>query len=145
MFHASIMLLLLLLLYRKPGASDRPGFLDIMVPIQKPDFQVLKWSSEEVNSYSERARTLGAPLDAGLQLHRDLQRTYLTLESPKVSKELISSFKDEEEIGHILVLTKDHYEQQRDIDFRNHYEQQRDITLSKIEDDNASTVSDGYT
>ena len=133
MFHASIMLLLLLLLlllYRKPGASDRPGFLDIMVPIQKPDFQVLKWSSEEVNSYSECARTLGAPLDAGLQLHRDLQRTYLTVESPKVSKELISSFKNEEEIGHILVLTKDHYEQQRD------------IALSKIEDDNAS---DGYT
>ena len=110
---------------RKPDASDRPGFLDIMVPIQKPDFQILKWSSEEVNSYSEHARTLGAPLDAGHQLHRDLQRTYLTLESPEVSKEIVSSSKDEE----TNILTNDHYEQQSD------------INLTKIEDDN---TSDGY-
>ena len=93
-----------------------------MVPIQKPDFQILKWSSEEVNSYSERARTLGAPLDVGHQLHRDLQRTYLTLESPEVSKEIVSSSKDEE----TSILTN---------------EQQSDIKLNKIEDDN---TSDGY-
>ena len=93
-----------------------------MVPIQKPDFQILKWSSEEVNSYSEQARTLGAPLDAGHQLHRDLQRTYLTLESPEVSKEIVSSSKDEE----TNILTN---------------EQQSDINLTKIEDDN---TSDGY-
>ena len=96
-----------------------------MVPIQKPDFQILKWSSEEVNSYSERARTLGAPLDVGHQLHRDLQRTYLTLESPEVSKEIVSSSKDEE----TNILTNDHYKQQSD------------INLTKIEDDN---TSDGY-
>ena len=93
-----------------------------MVPIQKPDFQILKWSSEEVNSYSERARTLGAPLDAGHQLHKDLQRTYLTLESPEVSKEIVSSSKDEE----TNILTND---------------QQSDINLTKNEDDN---TSDGY-
>ena len=93
-----------------------------MVPIQKPDFQILKWSSEEVNSYSEQARTLGAPLDAGHQLHRDLQRTYLTLESPEVSKEMVSSSKDEE----TDILTND---------------QQSDINLTKIEDDD---TSDGY-
>ena len=93
-----------------------------MVPIQKPDFQILKWSSEEVNSYSERARTLGAPLDAGHQLHKDLQRTYLTLESPEVSKEIVSSSKDEE----TNILTND---------------QQSDINLTKIEDDD---TSDGY-
>ena len=93
-----------------------------MVPIQKPDFQILKWSSEEVNSYSEQARTLGAPLDAGHQLHRDLQRTYLTLESPEVSKEIVSSSKDEG----TNILTN---------------EQQSDINLTKIEDDN---TSDGY-
>ena len=93
-----------------------------MVPIQKPDFQILKWSSEEVNSYSEQARTLGVPLEAGHQLHRDLQRTYLTLESPEVSKEIVSSSKDEE----TDILTNDHYEQQSD------------INLTKTEDDNTS-------
>ena len=50
--------------------------MDVLIPLQKPDFQLLKWSSEELVSYSEEARTLGATLEAGHQLHKDLQTKY---------------------------------------------------------------------
>ena len=50
--------------------------MEITTLLQKPDFQLLKWSSEELVSYSEEARTLGATLEAGHQLHKDLQKMY---------------------------------------------------------------------
>ena len=58
--------------------DGRPAFLDITIPLQKPDFQILKWSSEDMKVYSEKTRTLGTPLKHGQPLHKDLQRTYLT-------------------------------------------------------------------
>ena len=66
-----------MLLYRHPEAAQRPSFPDILIPLQKPDFQVLQWSSEELTLYSEEERTLGAALEAGHQLHSDLQIKYL--------------------------------------------------------------------
>ena len=62
---------------RQPDPNDRPAFMDVLIPLQKPDFQLLKWSSEELVLYSEEARTLGATLEAGHQLHKDLQTKYL--------------------------------------------------------------------
>ena len=47
-----------------------------MIPLQKPDFQVLKWSSKELANGSKGSRTLGAPLEAGHRLHMDLQRKH---------------------------------------------------------------------
>ena len=46
-----------------------------MIPLQKPDFQILKWSNNEGEG---EALTLGAPLEKGHHLYRDLQRMYLT-------------------------------------------------------------------
>ena len=61
--------------FRNPEVNSRPAFADILIPLQKPDFQILKWSSEE--KYSEEAMVLGSPLDKGHSLHKDLQRSYL--------------------------------------------------------------------
>ncbi len=70
------------LLIRKPEADERPAFVDIMIPLQKPDFQVLNWSEQDTKSSSTAARTLGSALEAGLCLYKDLQRVYL---APAVS------------------------------------------------------------
>ena len=73
--------------FRNPEADERPAFVDIMIPLQKPDFQILKWSEDDFASSSAASRTLGAPLEAGLALHRDLQRTYLTAAKPHSRKD----------------------------------------------------------
>ena len=57
-----------------------------MIPLQKPDFQVLKWSSEELANGSKGSRTLGAPLEAGHRLHMDLQRKYFNTDTRTDSK-----------------------------------------------------------
>ena len=62
---------------RNPDASHRPAFPDIMIPLQKPDFQILKWDDKDSSSSDGKAKILGAPLQEGLPLHKDLQRTYL--------------------------------------------------------------------
>ena len=54
-----------------------------MIPLQKPDFQVLKWSDNEGEG---EALTLGAPLAKGHHLHSDLQRKYLT-QNQRASKD----------------------------------------------------------
>ena len=64
-------------LCRNPEATQRPTFFDVTVSLQKPDFMLLHWSVEEENMCKEDARTLGSPLEAGHQLHMDLQKTYL--------------------------------------------------------------------
>ena len=66
-----------LLFHRHPDAGCRPAFFDIMTLLQKPDFQILKWSSEELKQFTQQSMVLGLPLDKGRCLHRDLQRRYL--------------------------------------------------------------------
>ena len=69
--------------YRHPEADKRPLFFEIMIPLHKPDFQILKWSDKEEEG---EALTLGAPLEKGRHLYRDLQRMYLT-QSQEESKD----------------------------------------------------------
>lgn len=64
-------------IYRHPIPESRPKALRIVAGLQRPDFIYLKWSSEEVNLYSEASRTLGTSLENGQSLHEDLQRMYL--------------------------------------------------------------------
>ena len=48
-----------------------------MVSLQHPDFQVLRWTQKDIDSFeNENARVLGAPLEAGYCLYRDLQNKY---------------------------------------------------------------------
>ena len=54
----------------------RPEFPDIQVELQRPDFKLLTWTSEDVAAHTEQARTLGAPLEAGQNLYSDIQKKY---------------------------------------------------------------------
>ena len=88
-------------LFRNPEADERPAFVDIMIPLQKPDFQILQWSEQDKKSSSDVARTLGSSLEAGLSLHRDLQRSYLTAaKAQKNSKKQRSDHGREKNVAH---------------------------------------------
>ena len=63
-------------LYRHPEPESRPEFPDIQVELQRPDFKLLTWRAEDVAAYTEQARTLGAPLEAGEELYTDIQMLY---------------------------------------------------------------------
>ncbi|CAI8052359.1 Tyrosine protein-kinase src-2 [Geodia barretti] len=45
--------------------DSRPTFPEIQVGLMRPDFKLLTWTAEDVAAYTEEARTLGAPLEAG--------------------------------------------------------------------------------
>ena len=62
---------------RHPDSNERPTFGDIMQELQKSDFHIVKWSEEDIKTYSQKTRTLGAPLQLGKELYTDLQATYL--------------------------------------------------------------------
>ena len=61
---------------RNPEPQLRPEFPDIQVELQRPDFKLLTWTAEDVAAYTEQARTLGAPLEAGEELYTELQKSY---------------------------------------------------------------------
>ena len=61
---------------RNPEPESRPEFPDIQVELQRPDFKLLTWTAEDVAAYTEQARTLGAPLEAGEELYTELQCMY---------------------------------------------------------------------
>ena len=62
---------------RNPESESRPTFPDIQTVIQRPDFKLLTWTAEDVAAYTEEARTLGAPLEAGKELYTDIHNTYV--------------------------------------------------------------------
>ena len=58
---------------RDPDETKRLTFLNIVVALQKPDFQLLKLSLQESDSLS---RVLGASLEVSKNLYADLQNMY---------------------------------------------------------------------
>ncbi|CAI8021519.1 Ephrin type-A receptor 4a (Fragment) [Geodia barretti] len=60
-----------------PEPHSRPTFPDIQTVLQRPDFKLLTWTAEDVAAYTEEARTLGAPLEAGEELYTDIQNCYM--------------------------------------------------------------------
>ena len=62
--------------YRNPAPELRPLFDTILMELQHPDFKLLSWTVEDVSTYCEQARTLGAPLEAGEELYTDIQNMY---------------------------------------------------------------------
>ena len=65
-----------LIVFRHTVPEIRPAFPHILLELMHPDFKLLKWTAEDVSAYSEQARTLGAPLEAGEELFVDLQKFY---------------------------------------------------------------------
>ena len=44
--------------------------------LQRPDFQILKWSASDEAHYSKSARTLANPIEDGRGLYTELQKIY---------------------------------------------------------------------
>ena len=63
---------------RNPRAGQRPDFPNVLQSLQHPDRKILTWTPEDVAAYSEQARTLGAPLEAGEALYKELQSLYFS-------------------------------------------------------------------
>ena len=57
-------------------SESRPSFGDMFLELQHADFKLLTWAAEDVSTYPEQARTLGAPLEAGEELFVDIQKLY---------------------------------------------------------------------
>ena len=53
--------------------DSRPMFPQVLLELQQPDFKLVTWTAEDVAAYTEEARTLGAPLEAGETLYADLR------------------------------------------------------------------------
>ena len=64
------------MLCRHPDASSRPNSINLVVVLQCPDFQILKWLAKDSHN-SEKAQTLGASIEVGHSLFPDLQKTYM--------------------------------------------------------------------
>ena len=62
---------------RNKDSDFRPDFYEICSELSIPDLRMLKWSAEDVASYSEESRTIGAPLAKGEKLFSELQNAYL--------------------------------------------------------------------
>ena len=73
MFHYNTVNLL-----RHPEAASRPTFFDTLMALQRPDYQLLKWTLEDEAAYSEEARTIGSPIEAGQELYADMQHVYMS-------------------------------------------------------------------
>ena len=65
--------------FRHSQPASRPTFTDMVVLLQRPDFQLLWWSEEDKMAYSEKARTLGGPVEDGEEMYTELQKTYFEL------------------------------------------------------------------
>ena len=62
--------------YRHPDPDSRPVFCDLMLLLQLPDFQLLRWSEEDETTFSKKARVLGGPLKDGEELYTELQTIF---------------------------------------------------------------------
>ena len=62
--------------YRHPNPDSRPAFCDLLLLLQRPDFQLLKSSEEDETAFSKKARTLGGPLGDGEELYTELQTIF---------------------------------------------------------------------
>ena len=73
------------MLYRNPETSKRPSFPDIVQRFSLPDTKLLKWSEEDKATNPEAA-TLGADLDTGQKLYKDLQERYQNVPKKESTK-----------------------------------------------------------
>ena len=62
---------------RHPDPDSRPAFCNLMLLLlQRPDFELLRWSEEDEATFSKKARTLGGPLEDGEELYTELQSSF---------------------------------------------------------------------
>ncbi len=61
--------------FRHPDKSSRPSFTEVLEALSEPETDLLCWSVEDT-AVQPQAAVLGAPLEAGVDLYPELQRTY---------------------------------------------------------------------
>ena len=61
---------------RHPDSSLRPGFRDLLLALLQ-NVEVVLAIPEDAQTAHAQASVLGAPLEAGEQMYRDLQQTYM--------------------------------------------------------------------
>lgn len=68
--------MILYCIYRHPDAELRLKFIDVIKKLNQPEFKVLKWSPEDLDSCDQKSRMLGASLRNGKCLYTELQHKY---------------------------------------------------------------------
>ena len=66
-----------LYVYREPDPKKRITFDNIVGKLSSSSGMILKWKNED-NTSSPLCSVLGAPLEHGQELYKDLQNLYLT-------------------------------------------------------------------
>lgn len=64
-------------LHRHSDTDSRLTFVDAIKLLNQPDFKLLRWSPEDLEAYSEEARTISSSVSTGRYLFTELQKTYL--------------------------------------------------------------------
>ena len=62
--------------FRNADKSSRPDFTEVVQALSSPVTDLLSWSEEDLKVHPQAA-VLGAPLEAGKDLHPELQGTYM--------------------------------------------------------------------
>ena len=62
---------------RHPDTASRPTFSELYQALSQPDSELLGWSEADMRVHSQAA-VLGAPLEAGKDLHRELQEIHIS-------------------------------------------------------------------
>ena len=62
---------------RHPDTVSRPTFSELYQALSQPESELLDWSEEDVRVHSQAA-VLGAPLEAGKDLYRELQERHIS-------------------------------------------------------------------
>lgn len=62
--------------FRHPTASERPSFGDILASSLREREEILSVPEKDCNSH-DQANLLGASLEAGLEMYKDIQNIYL--------------------------------------------------------------------
>ena len=62
---------------RDPKAKRRPTFRDVLLTMLENESVVLHISSDVTDSHAQAA-TLGAPLEAALNMYTDVQKAYMS-------------------------------------------------------------------
>ena len=65
---------------RHPDTSWRPTFAQVVEALSEPEFDLLNWFEEDVKVHPQAA-VLGAHLEAGKDLYRELQEAYKQAQS----------------------------------------------------------------
>ena len=65
-----------ILSYRNPNKDQRPSFESLEKSLREPTEKILGWNDSDTQSCPE-AQMLGAPLEHGQKLYRDLQDAYI--------------------------------------------------------------------